>query len=65
MKILKSKAFGGNDHLTTFVNDNNIAKEDIFVIVSSGVHNTDYTLFFYAEDKVNEKKRNFWGNLEE
>jgi len=65
MKILKAKAFGREDILTTYVNDNHIAREDIVVIVSSGVNANNYTLFFYAEEGVKEKNRNIWGNLED
>ncbi len=65
MKILKTKAFANHNYLTTFVNDNSIAREDIIFIVSSGLHSTDLILFFYAEEKVKEKERNFWGNLKE
>lgn len=66
MKILKSKDFTGNDALTIFVNDNNIAREDILAINCSGEYTlARFTLFFYADLEVKEKERNMWGKLKD
>jgi len=64
MKILKSKKFGGHEALATFVNDNNIAREDIHVIIPSNEHLAGCVIFFYGDSEFKEKERNVWGKLE-
>ncbi|PJJ79962.1 hypothetical protein [Mucilaginibacter auburnensis] len=65
MKILKSKEFAGHGPLATFVNDNNIRRDDIHVIISSNSHSTGCILFFYGDSEVEEKERNMWGKLKD
>ena len=64
MKILKSKNFAHHTALANFVNDNNIARADIHVIVSSNDSLTGCVIFFYGDSEVKEKERNMWGKLE-
>ncbi|HWY38120.1 MAG TPA: hypothetical protein VNY73_06145 [Bacteroidia bacterium] len=62
MKVLKSRNGLGHKMVTEFVNDNNIAKEDIFSIVSNGAESFEsFTIFYYEEPKPDEKKKGFWG----
>jgi len=62
MKILKSKEFTQHYALTTFINDNNIAREDILIISPKHL---DIVIFFYADPEVTEKERNMWGKLKD
>lgn len=62
MKILKSKEFLQHYALTTFVNDNNIAREDILII---SPRSTDIVIFFYGDSDDKEKERNVWGKLKD
>jgi hypothetical protein len=47
MKILKSHSFKDADKIAAFVNTNNIAREDILIIVGLGFI---FSLFYYAEE---------------
>jgi hypothetical protein len=61
MKILKSKTPLNAERLSKFVNDNQIAKEDIFAIVPDGTMINLLTLFYYEEPKPEDEKKGFWG----
>jgi hypothetical protein len=60
MIILKSREFGSHDDLTKFINENNIARENIVSIVFSGTSSSFYTLFFYGDSETKEKPRGIW-----
>lgn len=56
MKTLKSKTFLDDTLLTLFIANNNIAKEDIFMITNVGdIGLIKYTVFFYGDSTVKEK----------
>lgn len=65
--ILKAKSFGTIDALIQYVNDNEIAQEQVVSITQSHSAATivSYAVFYYADLKTKEKTRNFWGNLKE
>jgi hypothetical protein len=61
MRILKSSFFIDNEALVTFINDNNIPREDILEITQGGGY---FAVFFYSDSEIEEKTRNIWGKLE-
>jgi len=62
MKILKSKTGLSDYHLTEFVNDNQIAREDILFITSDHEGFTSsFNIFYYEEPKSKDEKKGFWG----
>lgn len=65
MKILKSRNFDSHTQLTQFVNDNDIAREDILNINRSSQYISECQMFYYGDSEAKEKERNFWGNLKE
>ncbi|MES2377503.1 MAG: hypothetical protein V4553_13030 [Bacteroidota bacterium] len=60
MKILKAKKPFDAKMLAKFVNDNQIAREDIFSIVADPI-TAFFTIFYYEEPKPEEDKKGFWG----
>jgi len=65
MKILKSRNFDSHTQLTQFVNDNDIAKEDILNINRSPQYTSECQMFYYGDSEVKEKERNMWGDLKD
>jgi hypothetical protein len=62
MKILKEESSLSTKVLAKFVNDNNIAKEDIIAITSDGGESlAKYTIFFYGDSEVEQKIPGIWG----
>jgi len=59
MIILKAKKFGDANDVATFVNKNNIKKEDILIITEEPNYN--YTIFYYADSEQEEITRGFMG----
>jgi len=60
MKILKARRFSGYDELTTFVMDNNIPREGIFTIKSSGDYSlASFTMFITPIQKLKKKNATF------
>ena len=62
MLILKCETFKVAGSLTKFVNENNIAREDILKIVYEPNAFSMYVLFYYAEGvyEKKEKKEGTW-----
>lgn len=57
MRILKCETFTSEQTLVKFVNNNNITREDIFIITrgSTSVMSVDFALFYYADSETKEK----------
>ncbi|MCO5936156.1 hypothetical protein NAF17_11470 [Mucilaginibacter sp. RB4R14] len=51
MIILKSDYFSAHERLIRFINENHIKREDILVITQAP---GSFTIFFYADDAVQE-----------
>jgi hypothetical protein len=51
MIVLKSDYFSTHERLTRFINENHIKREDILVITQA---QGSFTIFFYADDAVEE-----------
>ena len=62
MIILKTMNFSNNESLASFVNDNNITRENIIMINSGNKAggSTIFTIFFYGDSEIEEKKPGFW-----
>jgi len=58
MKILKSEVFRDHEKLCSFVIKNKIQREDILIVTGGGTN--AYTLFFYGNDEIEQKKNSFW-----
>jgi hypothetical protein len=58
MKILKSKIGISDWRLTELVNNNQIAREDIFAIISNGGGSVQqFSIFYYEESKPGDENK--------
>ena len=62
MTILKTMNFSSNEKLVSFVNENNITRENIIMINSGNdfAGTMVFTIFFYSDSENKEKKPGFW-----
>ena len=51
MKVVKTDTFSTNERLARYINENNITREDILVIVGGA---GGFTIFFYGDPSVKE-----------
>ena len=61
MIILKSVSFLKHEDLATFVNINNIKREDILTVTTMSPPSNRYAMFFYADSEIQEKDRGVFG----
>ena len=67
MIVLKFKEFSGiinpAKDLVSFVNDNNISKENILSITQAlnSLSHTNYAIFYYADSETKEVTKGFFG----
>ena len=63
MMILKCEIFMEEVDLANFVNNNNIARENIFTITrtSNVLENVKLVIFYYADSESKEKRPGFFG----
>lgn len=63
MIVLKAQTFDLLSHLTKFVNENGIRRENILEITHGKTLNGSpiYTVFFYGDAATEERVPGFWG----